>query len=110
MNLIHFTTHVIFSTDVTYADMSNGRSIAAKVIEQNKNMIAVKAREPFSEPCSISALESNGRMWTFVVIFDDSPSVLIVDTRERERIRARESLAESPEDGAAATVSRDGRK
>lgn len=106
----HFTTHVIFSTDVTYADMSNSRSIAAKVIEQNKNMIAVKAREPFSEPCSISALESNGRMWTFVVIFDDSPSVLIVDTRERERIRARESLAESPEDRAAATDSRDGRK
>ena len=70
----------------TYADMSNSRSIAAKVIEQNKNMIAVKAREPFTEPCSISALESNGRMWTFVVIFDDSPSVLIVDTRERESI------------------------
>lgn len=90
----HFTSHVIFSTDVTYADMSNSRSIAAKVIEQNKNMIAVKAREPFTEPCSISALESNGRMWTFVVVFDDSPSKLIVDTRERERIKARESQPE----------------
>ncbi len=90
----HFTSHVIFSTDVTYADMSNSRSIAAKVIEQNKNMIAVKAREPFIEPCSISALESNGRMWTFVVVFDDSPSKLIVDTRERERIKARESQPE----------------
>ena len=31
----HFTTHVIFSTDVTYADMSNSRSIAAKVIVEN---------------------------------------------------------------------------
>lgn len=39
-----FTTHVIFSTDITYADMSDSRSIAAKVVEQNKNMIALKAR------------------------------------------------------------------
>ena len=96
----HFTSHVIFSTDVTYADMSNSRSIAAKVIEQNKNMIAVKAREPFTEPCSISALESNGRMWTFVVVFDDSPSKLIVDTRERERIKARESQPEMKDENA----------
>ena len=27
-----FTTHVIFSMDITYADMSDSRSIAAKVV------------------------------------------------------------------------------
>ena len=94
----HFTSHVIFSTDVTYADMSNSRSIAAKVIEQNKNMIAVKAREPFTEPCSISALESNGRMWTFVVVFDDSPAKLIVDTRDMDRVNERPQEPASDED------------
>lgn len=76
-----FTTHVIFSTDITYADMSDSRSIAAKVVEQNKNMIALKARGTFGEPCSVSALESNGKMWTFIVVHDDTPKSLIVDTR-----------------------------
>ena len=76
-----FTTHVIFSTDITYADMSDSRSIAAKVVEQNKNMIALKARGAFGEPCSVSALESNGKMWTFIVEYEDSPRSLIVDTR-----------------------------
>ena len=76
-----FTTHVIFSTDITYADMSDSRNIAAKVVEQNKNMIALKAREAFNNPCSVSALESNGKMWTFIVEYEDSPKNLIVDTR-----------------------------
>ncbi len=80
-----YTSHVIFSTDVTYADMSNTQSITAKVVEQNKNMIAVRARGVFTEPCSISALESNGRMWTFIVVYRDSPEQLIVDTREQRR-------------------------
>jgi hypothetical protein len=80
-----YTSHVIFSTDVTYADMSNSQVITAKVVEQNKNMIAVRARSVFSEPCSISALESNGRMWTFIVVYKDSPDELIVDTREQRR-------------------------
>ena len=80
-----YTSHVIFSTDVTYADMSNSQVITAKVVEQNKNMIAVRARSVFSEPCSISALESNGRMWTFIVVYRDSPDELIVDTREQRR-------------------------
>lgn len=78
-----YTSHVIFSSDITYADMSDGRSIAAKVVEQNKNMIALKARDAFESPCSVSALESNGRMWTFVVVYDDSPASLIVDTRKQ---------------------------
>ena len=76
-----YTSHVIFASDVTYADMSNPQVIAAKVVEQNKNMIALKARGSFPEPCSISALESNGRMWTFIVVYRDSPDRLIVDTR-----------------------------
>jgi hypothetical protein len=89
-----YTTHVIFSTDITYADKSDGGTIAAKVVEQNKNMIALKARAPFTEPCSVSALESNGRMWTFIVVYDDSPESLIVDTRKQ----ASEVTEDSPED------------
>ena len=54
-----YTTHIIFSTDLTYADLSNSRFVVAKIIEQNKNMLALKAKEPFAESCSVSALESN---------------------------------------------------
>ena len=76
-----YTTHIIFSTDLTYADLSNTQSVAAKIVEQNKNMLAVKARGPFQEPTSVSALESNGRMHTWIVVYDASPAELIVDTR-----------------------------
>ena len=80
-----YTTHIIFSTDLTYADLSNTQSVAAKIVEQNKNMLAVKARGAFREPTSISALESNGRMHTWIVMYDPSPAELIIDTRVSSR-------------------------
>lgn len=76
-----YTTHVIFPTDVTYADMSNTQLIGVKLIEQNRNMIAMKARKPFTESCSVSALESNGSMHTFIVVYDEHPKTLVVDLR-----------------------------
>jgi len=81
-----YTTHIIFSTDLTYADLSNNKVIAARIVEQNKNMLAVKARSPFSELTSLSALESNGSMHTWIVKYTPSPSELIVDTRTGRRI------------------------
>lgn len=76
-----YTTHIIFATDLTYADLSNNKVIAARIVEQNKNMLAVKARSPFSELTSLSALESNGSMHTWIVQYNPSPSELIIDTR-----------------------------
>ena len=77
-----FTTHVIFPTELTYADLSNKEVVAAKIIEQNKNILAVKARCVFEDMTSISALESNGRMHTFIVAFDQYPSTLVIDLRK----------------------------
>lgn len=77
-----YTTHVIFSTDITYADLSNNRIVAAKIVEQNRNILALKARYAFEEYTSVSALESNGSMHTYIVGYDSSPAKLIVDTRE----------------------------
>lgn len=111
-----FTTHVIFSSDVTYADLSNSRTIAAKIVEQNKNMIALKAKEAFTDPCSVSALESNGRMWTFIVVFDENPDELIIDTRDEtgkgsaaegsneEGRRRKQKTASTWKDGDAPTL------
>lgn len=81
-----YTTHIIFSTDLTYADLSNNKVIAARIVEQNKNMLAVKARSPFAELTSLSALESNGNMHTWIVKYTPSPSELIIDTRAGKQI------------------------
>lgn len=78
-----FTTHIIFNTDLIYADLSNSQVVAAKILDQSKNMMALKARMPFSSPLSVSALESNGTMHTFIVLYDPDPGTLIWDMRGR---------------------------
>ena len=77
-----FTTHVIFPTELTYADLSNKEVVAAKIIEQNKNILAVKAKCLFEDMTSISALESNGKMHTFIVAFEQYPKALVIDLRK----------------------------
>ena len=90
-----YTTHIIFSTDLTYADLSNSRFVVAKIIEQNKNMLALKAREPFTESCSVSALESNGTMHTFIVVYDPAPKDLVIDIRKSAQPQAQRPYASS---------------
>ena len=77
-----FTTHVIFGTELIYADLSNSQSTAAKILDQSRNIMAVKARVPFSSPLSVSALGADGVMRTFIVLFDEHPRELVVDLRE----------------------------
>ena len=79
-----YTTHVIFSTDVTYADLSNNRIVAAKIVEHNRNILAIKAKCPFDEYTSVSALEANGTMHTYIVRYEENPRELIIDERSSE--------------------------
>ncbi len=76
-----FTTHIIFNTDLIYADLSNSQAVAAKILDQSKNMMALKARVPFDSPLSVSALESNGTMHTYIVRYDPEPGTLVYDMR-----------------------------
>jgi hypothetical protein len=76
-----YTTHLIFSSDIVYADLSSPADVAAKIIEQNRNLLAVKARGAFGNSTSISALESNGTMHTFIVGYDPYPQQLVIDMR-----------------------------
>ena len=76
-----FTTHIIFNTDLIYADLSNSQVMAAKILDQSKNMMALKARAPFATPLSVSALESNGTMHTYIVTYDEHPEDLVYDMR-----------------------------
>lgn len=100
-----YTTHLIFSSDIVYADLSSPADVVAKIIEQNRNLLAVKARAPFTESTSISALESNGTMHTFIVGYDQYPAQLVIDMRANQAIAqestrrevGRGSKADAPE-------------
>ena len=89
-----FTTHIVFNTDLIYADLSNSQACVGKILEQSRNMIALKARSPFATPLSVSALESNGTMHTFIVLFEENPRELVYDIRE--------AVPREPEDAPAA--------
>ena len=75
------TTHVLFTSDLTYVDISSPDVIVAKVVDASKNMLAIKARKEFVFTTTISALEANGTMHTFYVRFNAAPEVLVIDTR-----------------------------
>ena len=75
------TTHIIFTSDLTYVDISSKDQIVAKVVEASKNMLAIKARQEFAFRTTVSALEANGTMHTFYVTFNPNPSILLYDTR-----------------------------
>lgn len=77
-----FTTHIIYPTDITYADISDTKLVVAKVVQQNMNMIALKAREPFDGCTSVSTLESNGHIHTYIVAYKEHPDQLVIDERE----------------------------
>lgn len=77
------TTHVLFTSDLTYVDISSQDVILAKVVDASKNMLALKARKEFDFITTISALEANGTMHTFKVRFNSFPPQLVVDTRQR---------------------------
>lgn len=78
------TTHVLFTSDLTYVDISSQEVIAAKVVDASKNMLAIKARKEFAFTTTISALEANGTMHTFYVRYNANPSALVIDTRQKE--------------------------
>lgn len=76
-----YTTHMIFSTEINYADLSNQTLIAAKIIDGSKNKLALKARSPFTATASVSVEEADGAFHTYIVAYRKEPGILIVDKR-----------------------------
>ncbi len=76
------TTHVVFTSDLSYVDISKQDVILAKVVDASKNILAIKAKEAFDYVTTVSALEANGTMHTFKVKYNPFPSELVVDTRK----------------------------
>ena len=74
------TTHIRFSSELKYVDLSN-KVLSARLVEGSKDIVAVKAKEAFDFTTTMSCLEADGRLHTFIVAYDASPEVLIVDMR-----------------------------
>ena len=41
-----YTTHLMFQSELEYVDISN-KALAGKVLDNSKNVLAIKARSPF---------------------------------------------------------------
>lgn len=89
------TTHIRFSSELKYVDLSN-KVLSARIVEGSKDIVAVKAKEAFEFTTTISCLETDGRLHTFIVAYDASPEVLIVDMR-RSSVRPRMTDMTKPE-------------
>lgn len=74
------TTHIRFSSELKYVDLSN-KVLSARIVEGSKDIVAVKAKEVFEFTTTMSCLEADGRLHTFIVAYEESPEVLIVDMR-----------------------------
>lgn len=79
------TTHIRFDSDIKYVDLSN-KVIMAKIVEDSKDIVAIRAREPFDFSTSISCLESDGDMHSYIVVYDETPANLIIDSRHKSRM------------------------
>ena len=74
------TTHIRFSSELKYVDLSN-KVLSARIVGGSKDIVAVKAKEAFNFTTTMSCLEADGRLHTFIVAYDERPEVLIVDMR-----------------------------
>lgn len=74
------TVHLRFASELKYVNLGN-RTIIARIVEGSKDFVAVKAREPFETVTSLSCLETNGAMHTFIVAYMETPPQLDIDTR-----------------------------
>lgn len=72
--------HLRFSSELKYVNLGS-RDIVAKIVDGSKDFVAVKAREAFSYCTSMSCLETNGTMHTFLVAYSEEPGRLEWDMR-----------------------------
>lgn len=80
----HYITHILFATDIIYADISAPAYIAAKIVEQGKNKLALLAKNDFGErTLSVSVEEANGIFHTYIINYEDQPASLVFDTKQK---------------------------
>lgn len=78
------TTHIRFSSEIKYVDLSN-KVLAAKIVEGSRDIIALKAKEPFDFITTMSCLEANGAMHTYLIKFEEYPKQLVIEEGSSNR-------------------------
>lgn len=72
------TVHLRFSSELKYVNLGS-RDLVARIVDGAKDYVAVKARVAFDGCTSLSCLETNGAMHTFVVAYREGAEKLVVD-------------------------------
>ena len=90
------TTHIRFSSEIKYVDLSN-KVLAAKIVEGSRDIIALKAKEPFDFITTMPCLEANGAMHTYLVQFEEYPKQLVIEEGSSRPVTS-EKL-QSPDNG-----------
>lgn len=81
-----YDSHMVYSTDIKHAHVSDPGNITSMVIQQSPNILAIKARNAFAPATSsVTVLEAEGRIHTYIVRFNDHPATLIMNFQHGPR-------------------------
>lgn len=70
------TSHLIFPSEIRYADLGSGLLMAAKAEDAN-NVLRVKAAvRDFEQQTNLSVITTDGRFYSFDVHYDPNPKIL----------------------------------
>lgn len=76
-----YTTHILFPTDVIYADLSNKQDVDGFVVQASKDVVALQAKHPFTTTCNVTAMESSGTLHTYILRYEMYPRTLVIDEK-----------------------------
>lgn len=76
------TVHLRFDSELLYVNLGNNILIA-RIADNSKEFLAIKAKEKFDFTTSVFCIESDGDIHSFPVKFSENPVRQLVDTRQK---------------------------
>jgi len=74
-----YTSHLVFSSALLYADLSDMEGVSAMIIPQSQSVLALKARMDFgARTSSVSVLESDGFLHTYILRYVEHPAKKVI--------------------------------
>lgn len=78
-----YDSHMVYSTDIKHAHVSDPSCVTSMVLQQSPNILAIKARTNFGQKTSsVTILESEGYIHTYIAEYEEHPSDLIMNFQE----------------------------
>lgn len=99
-----YTTTLVFDTDLYYVNVSNLDIIAADIAKNLKNLFVMKAKTPFKTTASLTAVESNGRIHTFIVAYRKNPKELTIILKSNQAESGAQNKQDKGKDKGGAAV------